>query len=64
MRGRGLGRKVMEKTLAALKAMDVRHVELTSRPSRVAAQALYRSLGFTQRKTNVMELELCSKCAS
>lgn len=64
MRGRGLGRKVMEKTLAALKAMDVRHVELTSRPSRVAAQALYRSLGFTQRKTNVMELDLCSKCAS
>ena len=52
-RGKGLGRKLMEHTIAALRESDVRGIELTSRPSRVAANALYKSLGFAQRKTNV-----------
>ena len=56
MRGMGLGREIMEKTLDALRAMNVSCIELTSRPSRVAARALYRSLGFKPRKTNVFEL--------
>ena len=58
MRGRGLGREIMEKTLDALRAMNVSHIELTSHPSRVAARALYRSLGFKPRKTGVFELRL------
>ena len=58
LRGKGLGRMVMEGALNAMRAMNVRHVELTSRPSRVAARSLYRSLGFTPRKTDVLELEL------
>lgn len=58
LRGKGLGRAVMDGTLAALRAMNVRHVELTSRPSRIAARALYRSLGFTPRTTNVLALDL------
>ena len=63
MRGRGLGRGVMQKTLDALRAMKVTHVELTSRPSRVAAKALYRSLGFSPRDTGVFELHLAAPAA-
>ena len=57
-RGKGFGRKIMQADLAALREMGVSHVELTSRPSRVAAQALYRSLGFTPRETGVFELRM------
>ena len=63
MRGRGLGRTVMRKTLDTLRAMKVAHVELTSRPSRVAAKALYRSLGFSPRDTGVFELHLSAPAA-
>ena len=55
-RGRGLGRKIMEITLAAMRKAGVASIELTSHPSRVAARALYRSLGFKPRKTGVFEL--------
>lgn len=56
MRGKGLGRKIMEGTLGALRAMNVSRIELTSHPSRVTARNLYRSLGFKPRKTGVFEL--------
>lgn len=59
-RGKGLGRKLMSKTLEALRAMNVKRVELTSRPSRTVANELYRSLGFKLRKTNVYEFDLTS----
>ena len=36
----------------------VRSLDLTSRPSREAANSLYRSLGFVQRETNVYRLSL------
>ncbi|MBR3223557.1 MAG: GNAT family N-acetyltransferase [Kiritimatiellae bacterium] len=57
-RGKGLGRKLMTKAIEALRAMNVKHVELTSRPSRTVANELYRSLGFKLRKTNVYGFEL------
>ena len=57
-RGKGLGRRIMQGTIDALRTANVTHVELTSRPSRVAAIGLYRSLGFIQRKTGVYELAL------
>ena len=56
--GKGLGRRLMDGVLLSLRRMNVRKIELTSRPSRVAANALYRSLGFTRRTTNVYELPL------
>ena len=52
-RDKGLGRKLMDQTLAILRQRHVSGIELTSRPSRVAANALYRSIGFTLHKTNV-----------
>jgi ribosomal protein S18 acetylase RimI-like enzyme len=36
--------------------LGVRHLELTSRPSRTAANALYVSLGYERRETNVYRL--------
>ena len=57
-RGKGLGRKLMAKTIEALRTMNVKHVELTSRPSRTVANELYRSLGFKLRRTNVYGFEL------
>lgn len=58
MRGKGLGRKLMQETLNVLRTLNVRHIELTSRQSRVAATTLYRSLGFTPRQTGVYELNI------
>ena len=52
-RGKGLGRKLMQHLLDHLRTLRAGSVELTSRPARVAANALYRALGFTPRETNV-----------
>jgi ribosomal protein S18 acetylase RimI-like enzyme len=57
-RGQGLGSKITKKLIARAKARGCRHAELTSRPSRVAANNLYKKLGFTIRKTNVYRLGL------
>ena len=45
----------MEYALEHLRETGASSVELTSRPSRIAANALYRSLGFKPRRTNVYE---------
>ena len=56
-RGQHLGRKLLEHILdyarTNLAPIDI---HLTSRPSRVAANTLYRSLGFEPRDTNVYRL--------
>lgn len=56
-RGRHLGRKLLEYILdyarTNLAPIDI---HLTSRPSRIAANTLYRTLGFEQRDTNVYRL--------
>lgn len=57
-RGRGLGSKIMRKLIARAKARGCRHSELTSRPSRVAANKLYKKLGYEIRNTNVYRLRL------
>ncbi len=54
-RGTGLGRGIMTQTLDALKRAGVKSAELTSRPSRIEANALYKVLGFAPRVTNVYE---------
>ena len=54
-RGKGCGRRIMTEVLDALRRDGVAGIELTSRPSRVAANALYQALGFARRETNVYE---------
>ena len=58
-RGQGLGRRLMEHVVAyARTELSPIVLHLTSRPSRVAANALYRALGFEPYQTNVYKLPL------
>ena len=52
MRGKGLGRKLMEHLLTEAARMKVDCIHLTSNPSRVAANALYQKMGFEKKVTN------------
>ncbi|HWG27800.1 GNAT family N-acetyltransferase [Actinospica sp.] len=52
-RGMGVGRALVVAALDAAAANGARYVELTSAPRRVAARALYQSLGFVARETGV-----------
>lgn len=57
-RGCGLGTLLVEKLIERARARKCRHIDLTSRPSREAANALYRKLGFEKRDTNMYRLSL------
>jgi ribosomal protein S18 acetylase RimI-like enzyme len=52
-RGRGAGEALTRAAIAAAARAGARSVDLTSRPSREAANRLYRRLGFDTRQTNV-----------
>ena len=52
-RGRGIGEQLVLEALRRAKAAGSRTVDLTSRPSREAANRLYVRLGFSARETNV-----------
>lgn len=57
-RGEGVGRLLMEKLHQEAARLGVAHLDLTSRPAREAANALYQSLGYEKRNTNVYRLRL------
>jgi ribosomal protein S18 acetylase RimI-like enzyme len=52
-RGRGVGTALTMAALGAARRQGARSVDLTSRPSRVAANRLYQQLGFQLRDSNV-----------
>ncbi len=52
-RGKGVGEALNRTALDIAERLGARSVDLTSRPSREAANRLYRRLGFVQRDTNV-----------
>jgi ribosomal protein S18 acetylase RimI-like enzyme len=51
-RGRGYGKELMTAMVEAAKKMNVHHIQLTSNPTRVAANRLYQVLGFERYETN------------
>jgi ribosomal protein S18 acetylase RimI-like enzyme len=53
MRGRGVGQALTTHALERARSAGARTVDLTSRPSREAANRLYQRMGFTERSTNV-----------
>jgi ribosomal protein S18 acetylase RimI-like enzyme len=53
VRGQGVGEALNQAALDHARAVGARTVDLTSRPSREAANRLYRRLGFVERETNV-----------
>lgn len=59
-RGRGIGRKLVEAAIEKAKEFSPVTIQLTSRPSRVAANHLYQSMGFTQKDTNFYYLKVIS----
>jgi len=52
-RGQGVGLLLTEEALNRARKTGARTVDLTTRPSRVAAGRLYEKAGFTQRETRV-----------
>lgn len=57
-RGHGIGAELVNEAITRAKQAGARSVDLTSRPTRVAANRLYERLGFVQRLTNVYRYSL------
>ncbi|MCP4224603.1 MAG: GNAT family N-acetyltransferase [Actinomycetia bacterium] len=57
-RGKGVGAALNNEALSRAAKMGATTVDLTSRPSREAANRLYQRLGFEQRETNVYRYKL------
>jgi ribosomal protein S18 acetylase RimI-like enzyme len=56
--GQGIGRRLTEAMLARARELGAKTVDLTSRPSREAANHLYQKVGFVERQTNVYRYDL------
>ena len=52
-RGKGVASMLVQSAVAIATTKGARSVDLTSRPSREAANRLYQRLGFARRETNV-----------
>ena len=59
-RGLGVGEALNRHAVELAAERGARSVDLTSRPSRDAANRLYRRLGFLPRETNVYRFEVAS----
>jgi len=57
-RRQGVGRALTEACLEKARQLGLCEVNLTSRPSRIAANRLYREMGFIQRETNLYAYSL------
>ncbi len=56
--GQGIGTAITEAMLDRAQELGCTTVDLTSRPSREAANRLYQRVGFEQRETNVYRFDL------
>ena len=54
LRGRGIGRLLLEGVIELARERGLRTLNLTSRPSRQSAIRLYESLGFERRDSMLM----------
>ncbi len=57
-RGIGAGKLLVNEALGLAGMLHARTVDLTSRESRVAANAMYQAIGFEKRTTNVYRMAL------
>jgi len=57
-RRQGVGKALTQACLDKARDLGLREVNLTSRPSRVAANRLYQAMGFVRRETNVYRYAL------
>jgi ribosomal protein S18 acetylase RimI-like enzyme len=63
-RGRGIGETLSREALRIAASHGARTVDLTSRPSREAANRLYRRIGFETRDTNVYRYIIADSSAT
>ena len=57
-RGRGLGKRLVAHAIHYCKEQGIDTLMLTSNPKRIAANALYQSLGFERKETNVYRMKM------
>jgi ribosomal protein S18 acetylase RimI-like enzyme len=57
-RGQGVGEQLTRAMLDRARELGCTTVDLTSRPSREAANRLYQRVGFVQRETNIYRFDL------
>jgi ribosomal protein S18 acetylase RimI-like enzyme len=57
-RGQGAGEALVREAIRLARKAGARTIDLTSRPSREAANRLYERIGFVERETNVYRYEL------
>ncbi len=57
-RGKGIGTKLITAAVNQAREEGVRYLDFTSRPERVAANRLYKRLGFKKRDTNSYRITL------
>jgi len=57
-RGKGVGEALNQHALTLAQREGARTVDLTSRPSREAANRLYKRIGFLPRETNIYRFEI------
>ncbi len=57
-RGRGVGASLNQAAIDLAREVGATTIDLTSRPSREAANRLYQRLGFKERETNVYRYQL------
>ncbi|MCB0284104.1 MAG: GNAT family N-acetyltransferase [Calditrichaeota bacterium] len=60
-RGKGIGRKLTEAAIEKARKAGAAAINLTSHPSRTAANKLYQKMGFILRETNVYKMDLVPK---
>ncbi|MYJ43316.1 MAG: GNAT family N-acetyltransferase, partial [Acidimicrobiaceae bacterium] len=58
VRGQRVGERLSEAALEAARGLGARSTDLTSRPSREAANRLYARMGFERRESNVYRYTL------
>ena len=57
-RGRGIGKAIAEYLIELAKKRKIKTLELSTRPSRIPANNLYKKLGFQYKETNVYRMQL------
>lgn len=55
--GQGIGKRLMQKAIEIGHENGITRFDLTSRPDKLAAQALYEKVGFKKRETNNWRFE-------
>lgn len=58
VRGLGIGKELIRYAVMYSKDIGIEKINLTSSPERIAANKMYKKLGFIKRDTNVYRLEV------